>query len=176
MNIAEWVYLNREAMEGMLAFIANHDSMAATVRLQVAAGDRLPFLLPDPRFKQERTPHCMGRIVDVQGFAAAYAFRPGEGETRVALRITDACAPWNDGSFVLTVDRSGRGKLEPAAADRPADACACACDIRALTAMMLGYARPTALHEDGLLAGDSEAVAQLEACIPAVRPNLIDYF
>lgn len=175
MNIAEWVYLNREAREGMLAFIVNHDSMADKVQMKRSANERLPFLLNDPRITQTRMPHVMGRIVDVRGFAGEYAFRPAGAPTRVRLRITDEAAPWNDGEFVLSVDADGRGSLEPASAG-DADVPALACHIRALSAALLGDLRPAWLYEDGLFTGDAAAAEALEARVPATPTNLMDFF
>jgi len=174
MNIAEWVYVNPEAREGMLHFIANHDSMADKVQLKCSANDRLPFLLNDPRFTQTRMPHVMGRIVDVQGLIKEYAFLPGNGLTRIRLRIADEAASWNDGEFLLVIDADGNGNLEPAAA--VTDAPALACQIRALSAVLLGDQRPAPLYEDGLLTGDAAAAEALEARIPATPTNLIDFF
>jgi predicted acetyltransferase len=174
MNIAEWVYLNREAREGMLHFIANHDSMADKVQMKRSANDRLPFLLNDPRFTQTRMPHCMGRIVDVRRFVGDYAFRPGDRLTRLRLRITDEAAPWNDGEFLLTIDAGGNGKLEPAAPG--IEAPALACHIRALSAVLLGDQRPALLYEDGWFTGDAAAAEALDARIPSTPTNLIDFF
>jgi len=179
MNIAEWIWLNREAREGMLQFIANHDSMADKVQLRVPASDRLPFLLGDPRITQTRMPHVMGRIVDVRAFVGEYAFLPGGGATRLRLRITDEAAPWNAGEFLLSIGADGRGSLEPAADGADAvgsDEPALACDIRALSAALLGDHRPAHLYEDGLLAGDAAAAKALEARVPATPANLIDFF
>ena len=173
MHITEWICLTREAREGMLHFIANHDSMADKVQLKVSANDRLPFLLSDPRFTQTRTPHCMGRIVDVQAFVNNYAFRPGD-PTRLRLRIADEAAPWNDGDFLLTIDEDGTGKLEPAATG--IDAPKLACHIRALSAVLLGDQRPVPLYEDGLYTGDAAAAEAFEARIPSTPTNLIDFF
>jgi len=174
MNIAEWVYLNREAREGMLSFIANHDSMADKVQWKCSVHDRLPFLLRDPRFTQTRKPHVMGRIVDVRGFVEGYAFRAGDGLTRLKLRIADEAASWNDREFLLTIDAEGRGKLEPFTAD--ADAPALACHIRTLSAVLLGDHRPLPLYEDGLFTGDAAAAEALEARLPTTPTNLIDFF
>jgi predicted acetyltransferase len=176
MNIVEWVYLNREAREGMLHFIANHDSMADKVQVRVPAGDRLPFLIGDPRFSQTRLPYVMGRIVDVRGFVGEYAFRPGGGETRLRLRVADEAAPWNAGEFLLVIDTDGSGRLEPADGSGGADVPALACHIRALSAAFLGDKRPVWLYEDGLFTGDAAAAELLEARIPATPTNLIDFF
>lgn len=174
MNIAEWIYLNREAREGMLRFIANHDSMADKVTLKISANDRLPFLLNDPRITQMRKPHVMGRIVDVHGFVREYAFRPADRAARLRLRITDEAASWNDGEFMLIIDADGSGRLEPA--ESATDAPAIACGIRALSAMLLGDYRPAMLYEDGLLTGDAAAVDLIETRVPATPTNLIDFF
>ena len=177
MNIAEWVYLSREAREGMLHFIANHDSMADKVQLRMPANDRLPFLLGDPRFAQTRMPHVMGRIVDARRFVGEYAFRPGSGPTRLKLRITDEAAPWNDGEFVLAIGEDGRGSLEAADAGSAGDDVpALACHIRALSAALLGDLRPVQLYEDGLFTGDAAAAEALDSRVPATPTNLIDFF
>lgn len=199
MHIAEWVCLSREAREGMLAFIANHDSMADKVQVKRSANDRLPFLLSDPRITQLRKPHVMGRIVDAAGYVGECAFRTGNGPTRLRLRITDEAAPWNDGEFVLVIEKSGKGSLTPAKADGTGGAAvagraggndgagrtgeagrddvpALACHIRALSAALLGDQRPAWLYEDGLFTGDPAAVEALEARVPATPTNLIDFF
>jgi predicted acetyltransferase len=179
MNVAEWVYLSREAREGMLNFIANHDSMADKVQIKVSAGDRLPFLLGDPRFAQTRMPHVMGRIVDVRLLAGEFAFRPAGGPTRLKLRIFDESAPWNEGEFLLEIDADGRGRMEPiseADGAGAADVPFLECHIRALSAALLGDVRPVQLYEDGLFAGDASAAEALEARIPAMPVNLIDFF
>jgi predicted acetyltransferase len=177
MHIAEWVCLSREARDGMLAFIANHDSMADKVELKRSANDRLPFLLNDPRITQMRKPHVMGRIVDAQRFVREYAFLPGAGPTRIKLRIADESAPWNDGEFLLAIDADGRGSLTPAhAGSDGSDAPSLACHIRALSAVLLGDLRPVHLYGDGLLTGEAAAAEALEARVPMTPTDLIDFF
>ncbi|MBB6691271.1 GNAT family N-acetyltransferase [Cohnella xylanilytica] len=184
LSVHDWAYAGEEARAGLWSFIANHDSMADRVHVTVPPDDGLPFLLPNPRFKQELVPYFMSRIVDVEGLIAQYSFREGDKEEELVLQVADSYAPWNDGRFRIVFGADGQGRIaakttreEPGgygAGDRTEpDA---ACDIRALTAMLLGNRRPEWLRQAGLLQGSEEAVALLGRRIPSAVPYLADFF
>jgi predicted acetyltransferase len=173
MEVHELVSLDEEARRGLWDFLRNHDSMIEKLRVSAPSDDALPFLLPDPRVKQEIVPYFMARIVDAAAFVAAYPFAAPEAAT-VALRVHDAHAPWNDGAFTLAVDPSGRGVLAPlkgAAADGALE-----CGIGALTTMLMGYRRPAFLHAVGMLSGPAGPVNALERLLPHRTTYLPDFF
>lgn len=182
MTIRELVFLDESARLGLLKFIANHDSMLERVTLDAPADDPLPFLLPNPRIKQEAVPFFMARIVDWAAFAEAYAFtaNPPSGATprTVQLTIADKYAPWNEGTFKLRVDADGRGSAELLANDGGETATTphLSCDIQTLTAMMLGYQRPALMSAIGRLQGDADAASLLESLIPQNKTYLMDGF
>ncbi|MBB6734899.1 GNAT family N-acetyltransferase [Cohnella zeiphila] len=172
LTVRDWAYENGEAQTALWAFIAQHDSMADRIELIVPTDDAMPFLLPDPRFKQEIVPYFMSRIVDVAGIVQSYPFVPFGKEERLKIRVRDEHAPWNDGTFELIWAADGSAEAV-AAPEADFDAC---CDIRALTAMLLGNRRPGGLRAAGLLQGSDEAIGMLERRIPVRTPYLMDFF
>lgn len=174
-TVHELVTLDEDARMALLGFLRNHDSMALQVKLTAPADDPLPFLLPDPRIKQELEPYFMARVVDTASFVAAYPFVAAGSPAAVALRVRDAHAPWNDGMFTLAVDMDGRGTLAPVRTCAAVDG-VLTCGIGALTAMLMGYHRPAFLHAAGMLTGSTGAVETLERLLPVRSTYLPDYF
>lgn len=159
----EFVFLDETARQALWTFIANHDSMAHTYKLLAPVCDALPFLLADPRIKQEIIPYFMARIVDVQAFLTAYPFATaGNAAPALSVTVRDDHAPWNNGTFPTEAGDSHTASVS--------------CDIQTLTAMLFGYARPLQLHSHGRLAGTDEALAAWEAAIPRTQPFLLDFF
>jgi len=175
----EMFWLNETARQGLWDFIGNHDSKLKEVRLKLPADDPLSLLLPDPMVKQEIEPYFMGRIVDAAAFVRAYPFAGLGTDSRFSLKIEDRDAPWNEGTWVWSISPDGTGELEsvrtPADARKEAEA-EISVSIGLLTAMLLGYRRPSDLRRFGLLEASEAAAERLDALIPARTPYLPDYF
>lgn len=183
MSIFEWVVLHEQAFHGLWSFVGQHDSMIEHVKLIAPPDDPLPYLLDDPRITHEVIPYFMARIVDVAPFIGLYAFVPNAArleKIELLLEIQDTYAPWNEGIWLLSVDQDGRGELrlladEPEGGDSR-DAAKLTCGINDLTAMLLGYIRPAALHAHGRIGGDSSAAKKLSSLIPHRSTYLMDFF
>jgi predicted acetyltransferase len=185
MTVKELVYLDDPARQGLWKFISNHDSMIDALKMTAPADDPLSFLLLNPRFKQEIVPYFMARIVDVAAFLEQYPFAATGKPTSFILHLEDAHAEWNRGSYRVDVNAAGtagvsRYESSPAAdyhreGDAPAPA-GLSCDIQSLTAMFLGYRKPTLLHKVGRLQGSVEDVAALEGSLSWRLPYLVDFF
>lgn len=180
LKVHDWAELTEDARVGLWSYIGNHDSMIRELKITVPAADGLPFLVPDPRFKQEIEPYFMSRIVDAPAFVALYPFTPSSGGAadEVVLRIEDAQAPWNAGTFRLRVDAEGVGALERVAdgeVGRDGNGVA-AIDIAALTAMLVGGRRPRFLQRAGRLQASEAALGALERRVPWQTPYLADFF
>ncbi|MGP0584387.1 GNAT family N-acetyltransferase [Paenibacillus timonensis] len=176
--IDEFVFLNETARQGLWTYLANHDSMVTQVIFdRVPADDLLPFLLRDPRCKQETVPYFMARIVNAAAFVGDYSFIPPASTSpiRLGLRIEDAAAPWNEGDWLLEVSSEGKGSLTPANPANPAES-GLACDIQTLTAMLLGYKRPREMFACGKLSGPGTDAETLERLIPLSQTALLDFF
>lgn len=172
LTVHEWVSTTEQARRGIWDFIHNHDSMIDKLLLTVPADDGLPLLVADPRFKQELEPYFMSRIVDAAAFIGQYKFQAGEEES-MTLRLTDADAPWNDGTFKLAIGADGTASLSRCEA---AATGAAALDIQTLTVLLLGGRRPALLAEAGRLSADDAQLGLLEQRIPVYQTSLMDFF
>jgi len=172
LKVHEAVWLDGTSRSALLKFLANHDSMAKSISLTLPVSDRLPYLLEDPRVKQEVNAYFMFRVVDLERFIAAYRF--AGPATELSLDLTDPHAPWNNGTYLWQTDSEGRAtriRREPTGHGDPIR-----CEIRALSAMMIGAARPSFLREGGRLSGSDEAIRRWEAALPQRETYLADFF
>lgn len=174
MTVHELVYLDEEARQGLWNYISNHDSMIDRAHVKAPADDALAYMNPNPRFEQKMIPYFMGRIVDVENFLAAYPFETRAEQAALAIAVTDEYAPWNEAIYELQVNE--KDVLVTKYKEPKTGQSVLSCSIQTLTAMLLGFKRPTALYQLQQLQGDQEAVQQLEACLPKQTTYLMDYF
>jgi len=175
MTLHEFIALDEEARKGLWTFVANHDSMIDKATVTLPSDDALPFLLDNPRIGQELVPYFMARIVDLPAFVAQYRFAAGAGADKLSIQVLDPHAPWNEGTWTLTVSADGTGRLEPC---DPAEAHTpdAGCDIQTAAAMLFGYKRPAELRAYGRLNATGEAADRLERLIPRRTSYLADFF
>lgn len=183
--VHEFVFLHEMARQGLWTYLSNHDSMVTQVVIdRVPSNDLLPFLLNDPRCKQEVVPYFMARIVNAASLIQQYKFNSlelAEPSIQLKLRLHDEFAAWNDGLWLLEISSEGRGKLQRATGEEggvqghKAEA-VLDCDIQALTVLMLGYKRPLELFACGRLTGPLADVELLERLLPIQQTALMDFF
>lgn len=173
--IDEFVFLNEQARQGLWTFLANHDSMVTGASLKlVPSDDMLPFLLPDPRIGQENYPYFMGRIVNAKSFIETYTFRGDSSQKKQLIYIEDKYAAWNDGLWAWNISNEGSATLTRVEGERAeADL---SCDIGTLTALMLGYKRPTEMARYGSVSGHAAVLEWFEEIIPQAQTALFDHF
>ncbi|MWC28350.1 GNAT family N-acetyltransferase [Paenibacillus sp. MMS18-CY102] len=178
MTVNELVYWNEEARRALWTFLSNHDSMVKEVVVWAPSDDDLPYLLDNPRIQQEVIPYFMARIVDVEAFINQYAFTSTGCAHEWIIQLTDPHAPWNEGSFVIRVDADGRAQASRLSTGHPQtmQENGMQCDIPTLTAMLLGYKRPTRLNQVGKLTGAAAEIQKLEQIIPISQTFLYDFF
>nr|WP_154896985.1 GNAT family N-acetyltransferase [Paenibacillus xylanexedens] len=173
--IDEIVYLNEEARQALWTFIANHDSMIEEVTLQAPASDTLAFQLDNPRIQQEIVPYFMARIVSVEQFISQYPFASQDSPVQINLQVEDAHAPWNEGVWQLNVAMNGTASIwktsEAVLEDQTLKV-----SIQALTAMLMGYRRPSEMAQIGRIHGPAEVIHALEKAIPERETYLLDFF
>lgn len=174
MTVHELVYLDEEARQGLWNYISNHDSMIDRAHVKAPADDALAYMTPNPRFEQKIIPYFMGRIVDVESFLAAYPFETSTEQIALTIAVTDEYAPWNEAIYELKVNEKDAlvTKYKEPKTGNPA----LSCSIQTLTALLLGFKRPSELWQLHQLQGDHAGVQQLEACVPKQTTYLLDYF
>lgn len=179
LKIGEFVALDLDAWHGLWRFIANHDSMFDRITLRAPVDDPLSFLLFNPRVKRKIEPYFMARIVDVAAFVNQMAFAGTGRPVNLLLQVEDEHADWNNGTFELEVEPDGKVRVaqrEGTGGMSGRTEAAVKCRVSTLTAMLMGYKRPTELHRYGLLAAEVETVELLEQLLPRRSTYLADYF
>lgn len=190
LTIHDWACVNETARVALWTYIGNHDSMIDEVTVVAASDDAMPFLLRNPRVKQEIIPYFMSRIVDAEALAGLYTWSAGESEEEVVISLSDEHAPWNNGIFRLVWSREGAARVERVGAGTlgtkttdsgqentvAAKGAGIVCDIQGLTAMLLGNRKPSWLREVGRITGSDESIAVLERRIPSRTTHLMDFF
>ena len=167
-HIKEMVYLTQEARLGLWNFISAHYSMINRVDGNIYKNAPVAFLLDDSQIGETIEPYSMARIVDVAAFLKHYPFvHPGKPFHFI---VDDPVAEWNQGVFSLVwtgkeldVVREAKGKPVKIS-------------IRALTAMLMSFRRPSFFHEIHQLETDARTLALLEDIIPDTQPYFSDYF
>ncbi|MCM3786531.1 GNAT family N-acetyltransferase [Neobacillus mesonae] len=171
----EFVYLNEEARSALWTYFANHPVEQVKLSM-VPVDDQLPFLLPEPRVKQELVPYFMARIVDLKAFISQYSFEVS-GNTELILQVDDQAAPWNEGLWKLTVNEDGQGSIEQLSSHGEATETAdLSGDIQTFTAIFMGYKRPRELYLMKRLGGNPLKATQLDNVIPAGQTFFMDFF
>jgi predicted acetyltransferase len=177
-TIHEMVFLDEETRRGLWKFIADHDSMISKVEVKAPIDDQLPFLVHDPKFKQEKITYFSSRIVDVEAFLKQYRFETRKEVEPIYLRISDPHADWNDGIFQLQFADNGEKVqvIRLAEGEQPADELLLSCNIQTLTALFMSYQKASFMARIERLQGSQELVARLEAAIPQRTTYLADFF
>lgn len=190
LTVHELITLSEDATRALWRLISNHDSMIDKVVCQAPIGDPLPYLLAEPRIKQEVIPYFMARIVDAEAFLRLFPFNEVADGTEACkpfyLRLQDGQAEWNNGIFriqpgsdegndIVKLDGervfySERGAEEDAVRD------IISCDIQTLSALLMGYKRAALLHRIGRLHGSAAEITRLERFIPERTTYLTDFF
>lgn len=183
LTIHDWVSVSETARKALWTYIGNHDSMIDEVIITVPVDDQLPFLLHNPRVKQEIVPYFMSRIVDAEALLGLYSWSAGQSEEEIVLTLTDEYAPWNNGVFRLLWSKEGSARVERMEATAVsteavglADERGVSCDIQTLSAMLLGNRKPAWLQEVGRITGAAESITRLERRIPSRTTHLMDFF
>ncbi|SDY08209.1 Predicted acetyltransferase [Evansella caseinilytica] len=186
MTVAELIWLDNESRDGLLTFIANHDSMITKAEITTTLNDGLPFILPDPKVERQLTSYFMARIVDVKAFLEKVPFRISEGDSTVVLHVSDKFCQWNDGTYFLHsgagAAREGKVEFYPTAA-RAAGTCqhqpkrGLHLSVQTLTAILFNSQSVDVMMREGYITGDEAAAQQLKMAIPAgQQPFIYDFF
>lgn len=170
-HIREMVCINEEARTGLWNFINAHFSMITLVKGNIYKDEPLAFVLDDGDIKETIAPYFMARIVDIVLFIEQYPFKIQENECQLIFNLHDPMLEWNQGTFTLIVDKSGKGYLKEGGSNPSVFI-----NIPTLTTMLMGYKRPTYLSRIGRFQADEASLELLEKLIHNEHPYFSDYF
>jgi len=112
--LREFVALSGDAYQGLLRYILSHD-LADEIFWYGPLEDPLAYAVDDSyQVKREYVDDLMLRVVDVEQAIAARPAAPGAPEGAFAIALSDAAAPWNQGTW--RIESSG-GNLSARKAD-----------------------------------------------------------
>lgn len=169
-HVKEMVYLNQEARKGLWGYIAAHESMINEVVGNNYNNHTISFLFGDSDMKETIRPYIMARIVDFEKFIKQYNFANIEINESVTFAITDTVLESNNRSFTIQFHKGA----EPILVDGPSENLV-QLEIGILTAMLLGYKRPTYLQRIERITTDKKTISILESIIPNDKIYFSDY-
>ena len=168
LHVVDMAWSDPRGRRNVFAMLMAWEGQAGTVRLELPADD--PLARRDvAEWSKTRTPLQM-RVVCVA--SALTHLRAPEGmEGRATVRVLDALAPWNDGTWQVDTGPDGCDVTRTSA---PADA---TLDVGALTSLLAGTS-PGALLASGEATGSARALGVLHALTRDHPPflGLADYF
>jgi len=167
--IKEMICLDLEARNGLMRYIAAHDSMIDEVRGDNYCGKPIAFSLHDSDIKETIRPYIMGRIVDFEAFIKDYQFEADAAGLSIEFDIHDPFLEWNNRVFVVTVT-GGRGRIVEEPASNKVSL-----GIGTLTTLLLGYMRASELAELEHLRADEETIRIIDNIVIDRKPYLSDY-
>ncbi|WP_102691542.1 GNAT family N-acetyltransferase [Rummeliibacillus pycnus] len=169
--IDELITLKEVARKALWNFVYAHQSMVYKVYGKTTGNEAVAFLMQDSEIKQSLSPYFMARIVDLKGFVEQFPFLRADFHMRWA--VSDPLAKWNHGTFEIA---SKEGNVEVQKISDQLDGDCVQMTVQTLITMLLGYLRPTYLHNIERLKGDASTIALLENIIPTGVPTFVDYF
>ncbi|MFC0274959.1 enhanced intracellular survival protein Eis [Metabacillus herbersteinensis] len=175
LTVYEIVTLNEEAKRGFWNFVCQHDSMVDEVKWITYEKDFFSFYLANPRVKTEIHPYFMARIIDVESFLSLYPFQPSDNEPLI-LHVYDPVASWNNGTYFIENNsvKSFKNTEKGTCVHPPKKGLQI--EIGILTALLLGYKKPSFLYKAGMIKGDLNDIARLEKIISGNESVLFDFF
>jgi predicted acetyltransferase len=157
MQIEELVYLDREALGGLIGFLRSQDDQINALVFNTLDPD-FHHLLPDPRNgSQTMIPHVyhesnvqgvglMYRVIDLPGVFRALADQPmADADYTLRLTLRDSFLPANDGSYLI-----GFRDRRPALLDGGPHDVAVEIDVAQCSSLLMGVVPFRRLHSYGL--------------------------
>lgn len=171
LDVLELVALTPDGYRGLITYLARHD-LVRRLHWSGPPDDPLRSLITDPAAVHvEAQPSFMLRLVDVPRALAARGYLPGP-PTRLIVQVRDAVAPWNDGSWALTVE-DGAARVVRTSADPHLSL-----DVATLAALYNGFLSPRHACLTGLVRVADHAALDAASRLFAVTtpPFCPDYF
>ena len=171
--LREFVTLTGNAYQGLLRYILAHD-LTDEIFWYGPVEDPLAYAVDDSyQVKREYVDDLMLRVVDVEQASAARPAAPGAPEGAFTVAVTDAAAPWNQGTWRIesSGDKLSARKADGGSADLSMEAATFA-------AVYDGFMKATDALRSGFAEAANRNAAQLADRVFASEypPNGSDFF
>lgn len=166
--LSDFVARSPEALQSLLAFLADHSTTSDTAVWHGGPADARLFGVPDPIVQVAIDDYWMLRVLDVR--AALLGRGYPAVDAGIELVVHDELLPENGGAWQLVVER-GRARL--ASGERLP---AARLSVGALSALYSGFVSAHELVLSGKLEADERGMAALGALLSGPAPGLADFF
>ena len=119
------------------------------------------------------SPYIMARIVNVRDFLEYYPYQIQPEDFKIHFKVHDKMAQWNEGDYMVSW-RDGETFCEQVEDNQSINVVEL--DVNTLTAMLMGYKRPSYLYEHEKIRTEYYMLIWLERLIPVEKPYFSDYF
>ncbi|HEX3647773.1 MAG TPA: GNAT family N-acetyltransferase [Pseudonocardiaceae bacterium] len=160
--------LTPEAARTLLAVLSSWHTVVPEVKVNLLGGDAVTDLVPLELATSRKSYRWMHRPVDVAGAVAGRGW-PAGVTGRASFTLADDLAPWNTGSWELSI-ADGVGELKRVA-DAPV-----AVSVAGFAALYCGVVAPTQLVASGHVSGPAEDVSALAVLAAGTPPRMLDTF
>ena len=170
--LREFVALNGDAYQGLLRYILSHD-LADEIMWYGPVEDPLAYAVDDSyQVKREYVDDLMLRVVDVEKAVAARPAAPGAPEGAFTVAVSDAAAPWNQGTW--RIESSGA----TLSAQKDGGAADLSMEAATFAAVYDGFMKATEAVRSGLAEAANGQAALLADRVFASEypPNGSDFF
>ena len=154
LDVIDAAWCSPSGRDEVLSLLAAYGGQADRLEIELPHDEALAWSLAD-WFTVPTRATRMVRVVDLT--AALAPLVPNDDTLACTVRVRDALAPWNDGTWRITPGPEGCA-VEPTSA-----AVAATLDVRAVPLLVGGAATPEAVLRAGLADGDRRALATLAA-------------
>ena len=168
--VSEMVYTTRRAQKSLLNYLYNHRSQGETIRWNEGLQDTSYIFHPNGKQGYATMPFMMSRIVDVVDAFAQVPTRSlaesnGQGEMKkvITLGLTDTLAPWNTGTYRLTL---GGSRVSAEKISEMPDNAEATITIGGLSLLLMGRLDASDLVYEGRLQASDEIVTILDSVFP----------
>jgi predicted acetyltransferase len=169
LGISDMAAATPRALSTLLAFIADHRSLAESISWRGGIDEPLLMLMREHRYEMRFFHHWMLRIVDVPAALTARGYPPSI-EAELPLELSDDVVAENSGRFVLRVSNS-RAEVERGGSEDPLKL-----DVRTLATLYSGQHSALQLARMGRIEASDSLLARASAMFAGSPPSMAEMF
>ncbi len=168
LTLTDWNARSPEAWQRLIAFAADHASIAEDLTWYGSESDPLLLLLDEQRFEATVLDWWMLRILDLEQALTQRGY-PALPRAELHLELSDPLFPENSGRFVLEVS-GGEGRVTRGGSG------ALKSDVRTFASLYSGHRAASQLHAVGKLSATPEMLELADALFAGPAPSMPDMF